>query len=78
LNDIRELLASEQHEIWSHWMKYLFSVSNHNDDGSVTIPADKVSQWTRQLKTDYSLLSEKGKESDRHQADKIIALLENK
>ena len=34
-----EQLASEQHDIWSHWMNYLFSICETNDDGSVTIPA---------------------------------------
>ena len=74
--EIREACASIQHAIWSHWMEYLFSVSIHNEDGSVTIPADKVMRWTKQLKTDYSRLSEREKESDRDQADKILVHLD--
>jgi len=71
----REKLADLSHEIWSHWMKYLFSVSRQNSDGSVTIPDEKVSRWTHQSITDYADLTEKEKDSDRDQADKIIQLL---
>lgn len=44
----REAIAAVQHEIWSHWMEYMFRVCKQNDDGSMTIPADKVTKWTRQ------------------------------
>ena len=75
--ELRERIAAVQHEIWSHWMQYLFSVSTYNKDGSVTIPEDKVSRWAEQGKTDYFWLSEREKESDRDQADKILAVLED-
>ena len=75
-DELRERLAAEQHEIWSHWTRYQFSVCEVNEDGSLTIPADKVDRWTRQMDTYYSYLSEHEKESDRHQADKILAVLE--
>lgn len=67
-----EKLADVQHAIWSHWMKYLFSVCVENEDGSVTIPCDKVSRWKRQMETEYKDLSELEKASDRNQAVKII------
>lgn len=68
-----EQIADAQHAIWAHWMKYLFEVSIQNEDGSVTIPADKVSRWQRQMATDYKDLTESEKKSDRHQAIKVIA-----
>ncbi len=71
----REKIAAVQHEVWSHWMKYLFSVCVENEDGSCTIPADKVQRWTRQLNTPYNALMDKEKESDREQADKVLAIL---
>jgi len=71
-------LADVQHEIWSHWMKYLFEVSIQNDDGTVTIPADKVENWKRQMVTRYADLSSKEQESDLEQAEKVMALLKNK
>lgn len=69
---LREELAAVQHDIWAHWMRWLFSVSAANDDGSVTIPADKVERWTRQMNTDYDDLSEKEQASDLEQADKVL------
>lgn len=68
---LHEKLAETQHEIWASWMKYLFSVSIQNEDGSCMIPADKVIRWKRQIKTPYSELSEQEKDSDREQADKV-------
>ncbi len=72
---MREKIAEIQHEIWSHWMRYLFSISEQNSDGSVTIPADKVKRWKRQMDTSYSNLSEAEKESDRDQANKILVII---
>jgi len=66
-----------QHEIWSHWMKYLFQVSIQNDDGTVTIPADKVETWRRQMTTLYANLSEREKESDIEQAKKVLVIAKN-
>lgn len=72
---MKEEIADAQHEIWSHWMKYLFSQCTENSDGSISIPKDKVERWKRQMKTDYKDLSEKEKQSDLEQADKIIKLV---
>lgn len=68
----REGLADLSHEIWSHWMRYQFSCCVRNDDGTVTIPASLVERWERQMETPYNELSEKEKDSDREQADKIL------
>jgi len=73
-----EQLANLEHDSWSHWMKYLFSISKENEDGSVTIPKDKVSRWKKQMKTKYEDLSEKEKESDRKEARIKIVALKNK
>jgi hypothetical protein len=77
--DVRERLAAVQHEIWAHWMRYLFDVCETNDtrDGRVVIiPADKVKRWQRQMNTPYVDLTDREQESDRHQADKILATLD--
>ena len=73
---MREQIASVQHDIWSHWMKYLFSVCDDSFDG-IIIPPDKVRLWKKEIATPYSELTEKQKESDRDQADKVIALFFN-
>jgi hypothetical protein len=78
MNILREALAATQHAIWAHWTKYQFSVCVKNEDGSLTIPADKVERWTRQVNTDYSGLTDKEKESYRHQADKTVEVINTK
>lgn len=74
---LREQLADVQHGIWAHWMGYLFSCCRQNEDGSATIPADKVERWMRQQGAAYSDLTDEERESDRHQADKVLAVLGN-
>lgn len=75
---VREQLAAIQHSIWAHWMKYLFSVCVRNQDGSATIPADLVQRWMQQIITSYDELSEQEKDSDREQADKILATISDR
>ena len=72
---LREELSRIQHDIWTHWMSYLFSVSIHNDNGTYTIPADQVARWNRQIVTPYNELPEMEKDGDREQADKILTIL---
>ncbi|MBD2076282.1 hypothetical protein H6F86_20845 [Phormidium sp. FACHB-592] len=72
---LREKLADLQHEIWSHWMRWLFQCCTKNADGSVTIPAAKVERWMRQMETPYSQLSDAEQESDRIEADKVLKVL---
>ena len=70
-----ETHAKIEHEIWSHWMRYLFEVSyNQRDDGCVVIPAEQVKRWKRQMDTPYAELTEREKESDREQARKHTGL----
>jgi len=75
-SDLREQLAAMQHEIWAHWMCYQFSCCIENADGSLTVPAEYVERWRRQMAITYSELPEPERESDREQADKILRILE--
>lgn len=70
-----EKLASLQHEIWAHWMEYLFEVSTQNEDGSITISAENVARWKRQKNTKYVDLTTQEQKSDIEQAIKVIALV---
>ncbi|MBI5733241.1 hypothetical protein HY967_04840 [Candidatus Jorgensenbacteria bacterium] len=76
MNSIREKIADIQHAIWSHWMKYLFSVCVKNDDGSYTIPIDQAERWERQMWMSYEALSEKERDSDREEADKVLKVIQ--
>jgi hypothetical protein len=73
--DLREALADYAHVAWSGWMSYMLTKCSPNPDGSVTIPVWAVERWTRQIETPYEALSEGEKESDREQADKILAVI---
>jgi hypothetical protein len=80
--ELREALASVQHDIWSHWMEYFFSCCDDTAcewiGGQIPVlevPGDKVDRWKRQKATPYSELSEREKESDRDQADKVLRVL---
>ena len=72
-NELREKLADMQHEIWSHWMRYLFSCGEEQYNGTFLLPGDKVERWKQQMNKPYSELTEKERESDREQADKILS-----
>jgi len=72
-NTMREKLASLAHEMWSEWMKYLFSKCiQPTYTSTLIIPASAVNRWSRQMKTPYSELSEEEKESDRREADRML------
>ncbi len=72
---IIEELAALAHEQWAGWMRYLFSHGEEGLDGTFTIPRDNVDRWQRQIRTDYTDLSEKEKESDRREARKVLQIL---
>lgn len=79
-DDLRERLAAIQYDIWARWMRYLFSCCNTGTDDwtgdpVLMIPKDKVDRWKRQMETPYADLTEKEKDSDREQADKILAVI---
>lgn len=74
--DAREQLAEYAHEAWSDWMKYLFEKSWLNPEtGRVEIPPVLVQRWKRQMNTPYAELPESEKESDRVEADRMLAIV---
>jgi len=72
---IREELAAYAHEAWSGWMKYMFGLSVMSENGSCTLLADLVLRWHRQMHTPYADLPENEKESDRKEADRVLAIM---
>jgi hypothetical protein len=77
LNAAIETLANIEHERWAHWQKYMHNKGERQPDGSLLIPAELVSQWTRQLETPFSALSDDEKESDREQVRKYLPAVVN-
>lgn len=73
--ELRERLADYAHEAWSGWMYYLFDKSTRNADGSVTIPTSLVERWHRQMKVKYAVLPPSEQESDRKEADRMLAIV---
>lgn len=72
---LREALADYAHEAWSGWMRYVFAESEEGPDGTVVVPAWAVKRWNRQIATRYCDLPKTEQDSDRAEADKIIAIL---
>lgn len=75
-DELREQLADVQHAIWAHWMRWQFTCGQFNEDETWTMPAVKVQRWQRQMNTPYAELTDQERESDREQADKVLAVLE--
>lgn len=78
---LREQLAEYAHEAWSGWMRYMLSKGEYIDatEGDQAgehwlMPAWGVTRWERQMKTPYADLPESEKESDRAEADKMLAI----
>ena len=61
-----EQLASQEHESWSKWTRYMLRKLEEESGGDFNINSlDCVQQWRRQMATHYADLSAKEKESDR-------------
>lgn len=75
----REALAEYAHEAWSGWMKYMFEKMTEGStdgrvDGTFIMPEWAVLRWSRQMNTSYADLSQEEKESDRFEADRMLAI----
>lgn len=73
--DLREKLAAIEHERWADWQRHVHGNCRTEADGSLTIPANLVSRWERQIATPYAQLSEPEKQSDRDQVDRYWPLI---
>ena len=78
---MREQLSNYAHEAWSGWMKYAFEKAIsyrpgevQAQEGALILPRWAVERWIFQMNKAYDKLPEKMKESDRQEADKILAI----
>ncbi len=74
-HELLEQLARVEHERWASWQRYVHSRCTCGTDGSLTIPADLVDRWTRQIDTPYAELTESEKESDREQVRRYLPII---
>jgi len=86
-NELEEQLAALFHRVWTHWMKFMCSrAARRRAKGVWTLPEPRpvvfellyedVARWERQMETSYEELSEDEKDSDRHQAHKVMKVLD--
>lgn len=78
---LREALADYAHEAWCGWMRYLFEKceclsESTSAGGRMVIPYWAEERWRYQASTPYARLPEDSKDSDRSEADKILALID--
>ena len=66
---VRENLAALAHDQWSGWLKWMFKCLE-GPDREV-----HIARWKRQMVTPYAGLTEKEQNSDRAEADKVLAVL---
>ena len=73
---MEEVVAAEMHAVWTHWMKYLQANVVWQEGVGWIIPEHFILRWQRQMRTPYAELPEEEKQSDRHQAQKVLAVIE--
>lgn len=75
--EVKKTLAAYAHLAWSGWMNYLFSKCERAGmDDLMVIPDWAVDRWKRQAATPYSAMPENEKESDREEADTMLAIIQ--
>lgn len=69
-----KLKAEAAHDIWSHWMKYMFSQGGiFTPDGDFVINSENVARWRRQMLTAFDDLSPEEKRSDYQVAAEFLS-----
>lgn len=74
--ELIELLSAAEHDRWAHWQRYVHSQAIVQGDGALTIPAELVERWERQIKTAFDDLSPAEQKSDRDQVRKVLPIIQ--
>lgn len=75
-DELIERLADKEHASWARWQEYvLHIIGKHNADGSVTIPAERVTYWDQEIATPYADLPEQIKQYDREEVAHILPII---
>lgn len=74
--ELRERLAELEHDRWSRWMIFMFSLGFTNDDtGEWIMSPGDARRWSAQAATKYTGLLETEKDSEREEADITLAII---
>lgn len=77
-NDFIEKGAELEHIRWAKWQNYLHSFLVWNNDIQMwTLPHEKKEWWDSEIRTPYSMLNEKQKESDRKEARTYLPIIKS-
>jgi hypothetical protein len=76
-DEMREQLAALIHQQWCAYMAYHLAQCERAD-GSFAIPYEYHRALKRLINTPYAELTDGEKESDREEADKVLAVIGNK
>lgn len=60
-----EKLAEKEHIQWAHWTSYMLA----------NLTPENIERWQKQIRTPYSELTEKEKESDQKWARDVIGIV---
>jgi hypothetical protein len=74
--ELRRALAELEHDRWSRWMRFQFSLGIVEEDGTWRMPAALVERWRRQMDTPYVDLTEIERHSDLAEADRSLEIIE--
>ena len=71
MKSVKDTAAKVAHDVWSHWMKYMFS-KTFSLDGRKIISSEDVIRWKRQMNTKFEDLQPTEQESDYEIGENII------
>jgi len=75
LETAQDKVGALYHAQWSGWVHYLFEKGTDNDDGSVTLPREFVTQWSRQAQLLWPEMTQKEQHVAREAASKFMAVM---
>ena len=65
--------AKATHDIWSHWMKYMFTQCEPSGpNGTLVIPRNLEERWKKQMNTSFYDLTYSEQQSNYEVADKYL------
>jgi hypothetical protein len=73
--EIFEQLSELEHKRWAGWQRHLHTKCSRDEQGNLVIPAGYVENLERQIKAEFSELTEEEKSCDRKEVLKSWRLI---